>query len=54
MKWTVHKPEDCEVGKQNQANQGNKTNQGGQSTANQATYAELMAQLALHAMDQQE
>jgi hypothetical protein len=54
MKWTIHKPDDCEVGKRNQANQGNKTSQGGQNTANQATYAELMAQLALHAMDQQE
>jgi hypothetical protein len=54
MKWTLHKPEDCELGKQ-QAGQGNQQQQQQanrqQNTANQATYANLLAQLALQAAE---
>jgi len=54
MKWTIHKPDDCELGKQ-QARQGNQQQQQQankqQNTANQATYANLLAQLALQAAE---
>jgi hypothetical protein len=50
MKWTLHKPDECDIGKKQQAgNQGNNNNQNDKprNMANQATYAELLAQLAL-------
>ncbi len=46
MKWTLHKAEDCDLGRQ-QAGQGNQQQQQAnrqQNTANQATYANLLAQ----------
>jgi len=54
MKWTLHKPDDCELGKQ-QAGQNNQQQQQQankqQNTANQATYANLLAHLALQAAE---
>ena len=54
MKWVIHKPEDCDIGKKNASEQANdKVSQGNrQTTANQATYAQLLAQLALQSMDE--
>jgi hypothetical protein len=56
MKWTIHKPEDCDIGKKNASNQSSGTNAGQnnqhQNTARQATYAELLAQLALQSIDE--
>ena len=49
MKWTVHKPEDCTLGKEQDDVQDKPSKQ--QITANQATYARLFAQLALQAAD---
>jgi hypothetical protein len=52
MKWMLHKPDDCELGKQ-QARQGNQQQANRQqNTANQATYANLLAHLALQAAEE--
>jgi len=54
MKWMIHKPDDCELGKQ-QARRGNQQQQQQanrqQNTANQAIYANLLAQSALQAAE---
>jgi hypothetical protein len=57
MKWTVHKPENCRLGKRQsnsqisqddkQDNQDNKS----QPIASQATYADMLAKLAHLSMD---
>ncbi len=55
MKWTIHKPKDCDIGKKNANNQGNNnTNQNNQpqNTARQVTYAEIHAQLALQSINE--
>ena len=48
-KWMVHKPEDCTLGKEQVDAQDKQNEQ--QITANQATFARLLAQLALQAAD---
>ena len=53
--FTTCKPEDCDIGKRNASKQANnKANQGNrqQTTANQATYTQLLAQPALQSMDE--
>ena len=49
-KWTVHKAEDCTLGKEQGDAQDKQSDQ--QITANQAAYARLLAQLALQAADE--
>jgi hypothetical protein len=54
MKWTLHKSDDCDLAKKQQdGNQGTNINQNDKpcNLANQATYAELLAQLALLSAD---
>jgi hypothetical protein len=47
--WTIHKQEDCDIDKKQQANnQGNNIQSNRQhNMENQVTYAELLVQLAL-------
>ncbi len=55
VKWVIHKPEDCDIHKKNESNKGNNNpNQSNrpQNTANQATYTELLTQLALQSIDE--
>jgi len=56
MKWTLHKPDNCDIGRKQQAgNQGNNNNSQNNrphNMANQATYTELLAQLALRSADE--
>ncbi len=49
-KWTLHKPEDCTLGKEQGDAQDKQNEQ--QITSNQATFARLLAQLALQATDE--
>ena len=54
MKWPLHKPDDSDLGKKKQTgNQGNNNSQNDKphNMANQATYAELLAQSALQSAD---
>jgi hypothetical protein len=55
MKRTLHKPDDCDLGKKQQAgNQGNNNSQNDRprDMANQATYTELLAQLSLRSANE--
>ena len=55
IKWVVHMPEECDIGKKNAGNQGsNNINPSSrpQSTENQTAYAELLVQLALQSINE--
>jgi hypothetical protein len=50
MKWTVHKPEDCQLGKQQKANDHQEIKP--QAKQAQTSYAQTLAQIALMAGDE--
>jgi hypothetical protein len=50
MKWTVRKPEDCELGNEQSNSQGNQNNRQ-QPIASRATYANMLTKRAHLSMD---
>ena len=50
MKWTMHKPENCKLGKEQGGNQDNQDDKP-QPIASQATYANMLAKVAPLSMD---